>query len=68
MVKRLQIDISTESFERLTALKKSTDAGSYGDVTQRAYKLLEFFSNAVQDGKRIQVVSPDGEVTEVQLL
>lgn len=41
-VKRLQIDISEKSFERLKALKEKSDASSYAEVTNKAYRVYDF--------------------------
>ncbi len=38
-VKRIQSDLPAKSFERLTALKDKTEAGSYGEVIRNALSL-----------------------------
>jgi hypothetical protein len=68
MPKRIQIDITEKSFARLCELKQKTDSSSYGDVTQKAYKVLEYFQNAKDAGKTIQVISADGSITEIELV
>lgn len=68
MSKRLQIDISLESFERLKNLKDKTDSSSYADVTQKAFKVLEYFNKQVTSGNTIQVVDSNGTVTIVEII
>ncbi|QLK63927.1 hypothetical protein GE278_24330 (plasmid) [Enterobacteriaceae bacterium Kacie_13] len=67
-VKRLQIDISEQSFERLKKLKDNSDASSYAEVTNKAYRVYEFFVEAVQQGKEIKLVDKDGNETKVEFL
>lgn len=67
MPKRLQIDISDESFDRLKQLKETVESSSYADVTQKSYKLLEFVYKAKAEGKTIQTVDKDGTITEIVL-
>lgn len=59
-VKRLQIDISEQSFERLKRLKENSDASSYAEVTNKAYRVYEFFIDALQQGNEIKLVDKDG--------
>lgn len=66
--KRLQIDISEDSFTRLKDLKKKSDSSSYGDVTSKAYKLYEFLLNAERDNKKIMMTDANGNQVEVKLI
>lgn len=68
MTKRLQIDISVESFDRLKDLKDKTGSASYADVTQKAFKVLEYFSKQVANGNTIQIVDNNGVTTQIELL
>lgn len=67
-VKRLQIDISEQSFERLKKLKDTSEATSYAEVTNKAYKVYEFFLNALNEEKEIILVAKDGSETKVEFL
>lgn len=67
-VKRLQIDISEQSFERLKRLKENSDASSYAEVTNKAYRVYEFFVDALSQGKEIKLVDKDGNETTVEFL
>lgn len=67
-MKRLQIDISQDSFERLKELKEKTEASSYADVTSKAYKLYEFFLKAEQENKKITMTDAEGNLVEIKLL
>ena len=67
-VKRLQIDVSMQSFERLKNLKEQTGASSYAEVTNKSYKMYEYFMNAIQNNKEIVLKSSDGTETKVEFL
>ncbi|EDP0617335.1 MULTISPECIES: hypothetical protein [Enterobacteriaceae] len=67
-VKRLQIDISEQSFERLKRLKENSDASSYAEVTNKAYRVYEFFIDALQQGNEIKLVDKDGNEKIVEFL
>lgn len=67
-VKRLQIDISEQSFERLKKLKDTSEAASYAEVTNKAYKVYEYFLNALHEEKTIMLIAKDGSETKVEFL
>ncbi|MFJ5451397.1 MULTISPECIES: hypothetical protein [Pectobacterium] len=67
-VKRLQIDISEQSFERLKRLKENSEASSYAEVTNKAYRVYEFFIDALQQGNEIKLVDKDGNEKIVEFL
>jgi len=56
--KRLQIDLTPESHERLQFLKENTECTSYAEVTGRAYTLFELSVKAKKDGKEIIIRDP----------
>lgn len=66
--KRLQIDISEESFNRLKELKEKSESSSYGEVTSKAYKLYEFLLEAEQENKKITMTDVNGNQIEIKLL
>ena len=67
-VKRLQMDISMQSFDRLKELKEKTGASSYAEVTNKSYKMYEYFMNAILENKEIVLKSSDGTETKVEFL
>lgn len=67
-VKRLQIDISENSFERLKSLKDKSDASSYAEVTNKAYRVYDFFVNAQIEGKEIKLIDAKGHETLIEFL
>lgn len=67
-VKRLQIDISEQSFERLKRLKENSEASSYAEVTNKAYRVYEFFIDALRQGNEIKLVDKDGNEKIVEFL
>ena len=67
-VKRLQIDISESSFERLKSLKEKSDASSYTEVTNKAYRVYDFFVNAQRDGKDVKLIDANGNETLVEFI
>lgn len=67
-VKRLQIDISESSFDRLKSLKEKTDASSYAEVTNKAYRIYDFFVNALLEGKEIKLIDAKGNETLIEFL
>ncbi|PSB77902.1 hypothetical protein [Photobacterium damselae] len=66
--KRLQFDISDSSFERLKKLKNDTGASSYGEVTNKAYKIYEFINTAINDDKQVIIRDKDGKEVFVEFL
>lgn len=67
-VKRLQIDISEKSFERLKSLKEKSDASSYAEVTNKAYRVYDFFVDALRDGKDVKLIDAKGNETLVEFI
>lgn len=67
-IKRLQIDVSESSFERLKSLKERTEASSYAEVTSKAYRLYDFFVSAQLEGKEIKLIDPKGQETVIEFL
>jgi len=67
-VKRLQIDISEQSFDRLKRLKENSEASSYAEVTNKAYRVYEFFIDALRQGNEIKLIDKDGNEKTVEFL
>lgn len=68
MSKRVQFDISDASFERLKKLKEDTGASSYGDVTNKSYKIYEFINKAIDQNKKIIVRDENGDESVIEFL
>ena len=56
--KRLQIDLTPESYERLQFLKQNTEFSSFAEVTGRAYTLFELSVKAKKEGKELIIRDP----------
>lgn len=56
--KRLQIDLTPESHERLQYLKQNTECTSFAEVTGRAYTLFELSVKAKKEGKELIIRDP----------
>lgn len=65
--RRLQLDFSSEAYERLDQIKERTRARSNGDVVRDALRLYEWYLEQKDKGLRLQL--SDGEVVrEVELI
>jgi Arc/MetJ-type ribon-helix-helix transcriptional regulator len=58
---RVQIDMPTQSLERLQLLKTKTEATSYSEVLRTALRLFEFAVDQTAAGGRLFIRRPDGE-------
>lgn len=67
MNKRVQMDLSERSFDRLKKLKKEVDAASYSEVLRDALQLYEFFVLKDQEKKRFFVETEDGHKQEIKI-
>lgn len=66
--RKLLINLSEDGFSRLERLKELTDQSSYTAVTDRSYRLYEFFAKASAEGKEIKLVDSEGKETTVELI
>lgn len=64
---RIQLELPEASMERLTLLKKKTEATSYAEVTKNAYKLYERFIELVDGGQKLCIRGKDGTIRDVEL-
>jgi hypothetical protein len=65
-VKRVQMDLSPNSFERLKRIKGLTEAGSYTEVMKDALRLYEFIVQKDTEGASFYV-KKDGEMSEIKI-
>lgn len=57
-LKRLQIDITPESEEKLNFLKDNTECSSFREVTGRSYSIHHLLVVAQQQGKEVIIRDP----------
>jgi hypothetical protein len=65
--RRIQVDLSQSSFERLERLKHQMEAASFTEVTKESYKLLEFLVGEAKQGKRFFVQEAGGKLQELRI-
>jgi hypothetical protein len=65
--RRVQLDFSTEAYERLIQLRTKSEAKTNAEVVRNALRLYDWFLDQKRSGYKIQVT--DGEVTrEIELV
>jgi hypothetical protein len=64
---RIQLELPTASMERLTLLKKKTEATSYAEVTKNAFKLYERLMQLADDGQTLCVRDKDGSTRDLEI-
>ena len=65
--RRVQMELSQNSFERLNRLKDMVEAASYTEVMKDALRLYEYFVQKDNEGAQVQVRSKDGNVSEIKI-
>lgn len=66
--KRIQMDVSEQSYDRLIKLKKETESSSQSDVLQKALRVYEYFIDAKMNGETLKYVKPDGTETKIEFM
>ena len=64
---RVQLDFSSDAYERLQNLKNMADARTNAEVVRNALRIYEWFLNQRRDHWRVQVTKDD-TVKEVELI
>jgi hypothetical protein len=64
---RLQLDFSSEAFERLAHIRELAGARNNAEVVRNALRVFEWFLEQKRANHKIQVVT-DSSVKEVELL
>ena len=64
---RIQLELPSASMERLTQLKKKTEATSYAEVTKNAYRLYERLIELAEAGQTLCVRDKDGSTRELEI-
>ncbi len=65
--RRVQMDLSDKSFERLTQLKEKLEASSYSEVMKDALRLLEYVVDKDESGARFLVEEQGGAPVEIKI-
>jgi IS1 family transposase len=65
--RRVQMELSATSFERLNRLKEMAEASSYTEVMKDALRLYEYFLQKDAEGAQFQVKSKNGEISEIKI-
>jgi hypothetical protein len=64
---RVQLELPEKSMERLLSLREKTEAASYAEVMKNALRLYENMVNQYEDGKRIYLKDPQGQLIEYEV-
>lgn len=65
--RRVQMELTPNSFERLNRLKEMSEAPSYTEVMKDALRLYEYILQKDSEGAQFQVKSKNGEVSEIKI-
>jgi len=65
---RRNVVFTQRTIDRIASLREITEASTDTEVMRRALTLYEKIVNDVMAGTRIQLLSPDGSVRELDLL
>jgi uncharacterized protein YutD len=65
--KRVQMELSNNSFERLNRLKEATEAPSYTEVMNDALRLFEYVIGEEEKGSKFLIESQDGKSTQIKI-
>jgi hypothetical protein len=65
--RRVQMELSQSSFERLNRLKDLVEAPSYTEVMKDALRLYEFVIQKDSEGSNFLVRSKNGDMAEIKI-
>ena len=65
--RRVQMDLSPSSFERLVRLKDVVEANSYTEIMKDALRLYEYIVLCDLEGAKFIIKKKDGETAEVKI-
>jgi hypothetical protein len=65
--RRVQMELSPGSFERLNRLKDLSEAASYTEVMKDALRLYEYFIEQDINGSKFIVETKDGKTSEIKI-
>ncbi|EAO1133611.1 hypothetical protein EX011_21845 [Salmonella enterica] len=66
--KRVSLDLSEEAFARLNKIKNQLDATSNTETVVRALRVMEYVVEARKQGRKLQFVSFNGRITDLEIL
>ena len=66
--KRVQLDLAPEAYAQLAKIRDRSGAKTFAEVFRSAMRLYDWYLDIRQDREKIQIVSRDGTVREVQFL
>jgi hypothetical protein len=61
------MELSANSFDRLTRLKELSEAGSYTEVMKDALRLYEYVVEEESKGAKFLLESPDGKISQIKI-
>lgn len=64
---RVQLELPEKSMERLLSLRDKTEAASYAEVMKNALRLYESMVKQYEDGKRLYLKDPQGQLIEYEV-
>lgn len=65
--RRVQMELSPTSFERLNRLKELAEAGSYTEIMKDALRLYEYIISVDIEGSKFLVKDKDGNISEIKI-
>jgi hypothetical protein len=65
--RRVQMELSKSSFERLSRLKELVEASSYAEVMKDALRLYEYVVVSDNEGAKFMVKDKDGQLSEIKI-
>jgi hypothetical protein len=66
--KRLQFEFSQDAVERLSNLKKDTEASSKTEVIRNSLRVYEYITSMINEGYRLEFKKDNKKVTVAPLL
>jgi hypothetical protein len=65
--RRVQMELSPSSFERLNRIKESVEAPSYTEVMKDALRVYEYLVQKDSEGSSFLIRSKNGDVSEIKI-
>lgn len=63
----MQIEMPTNSIQKLQKLKQKTEASSYAEVAKNAYHLYDKLIEVVEAGNKLLIQDKDGKIKNLEL-
>jgi uncharacterized protein YutD len=65
--RRVQMELSQNSFDRLNRLKDAIEASTYTEVMKDALRLYEYIVNSDSEGAKFFVKDKEGNSSEIKI-